>query len=62
MLGIESTEIALAYVLCIAASLLCIGFGILTWNQKSKDPVRYKRVIEKPASQSAPPADSDTEA
>ncbi len=33
MLGIEGTFVWLAYVLCIAASLLCIGYGLLRWNQ-----------------------------
>lgn len=32
MLGIASTELALAYLLCIAASLLCVVYGILKWN------------------------------
>ncbi|MCB2194125.1 MAG: hypothetical protein KQI62_21295 [Deltaproteobacteria bacterium] len=32
MLGIASPELALAYVLCIAASVLCIIYGIIKWN------------------------------
>lgn len=32
MLGIASPELALAYVLCIAASVLCIIYGIVKWN------------------------------
>ena len=32
LLGIASTELALAYLLCIAASLLCVVYGILKWN------------------------------
>lgn len=32
MLGIASPELTLAYVLCIAASVLCIIYGIVKWN------------------------------
>lgn len=32
MLGIASGELALAYLLCIAASLLCVIYGIVKWN------------------------------
>ncbi|MCF8032623.1 MAG: hypothetical protein K9K66_06570 [Desulfarculaceae bacterium] len=32
MLGIASPELALAYILCIAASVLCIIYGIIKWN------------------------------
>ncbi len=32
MLGIASPELALAYILCIAASVLCIVYGIVKWN------------------------------
>ncbi len=32
MLGIASPELALAYILCIAASVLCIIYGIVKWN------------------------------
>ena len=38
MLGIEDKWVALAYVLCIAASVLCIVYGLLRWN-KGDEPV-----------------------
>jgi hypothetical protein len=30
--GIASTELALAYILCILASLLCVVYGVVNWN------------------------------
>jgi hypothetical protein len=32
MLGIASTELAWAYILCLAASALCVIYGIIKWN------------------------------
>ena len=32
MLGIANGELALAYVLCILASVLCVVYGLLKWN------------------------------
>lgn len=32
MLGIASTELAWAYILCILASVLCVVYGIVKWN------------------------------
>jgi len=32
VLGIASFELGLAYVLCIAASVLCVVYGIVKWN------------------------------
>jgi hypothetical protein len=32
VLGIASPELALAYLLCIAASVLCVIYGIVKWN------------------------------
>ena len=32
MLGIASTELAWAFILCILASVLCVVYGILKWN------------------------------
>lgn len=32
MLGIANTELAWAYILCILASLLCVVYGIVKWN------------------------------
>ncbi|KUJ95253.1 MAG: hypothetical protein PWR24_1158 [Desulfonauticus sp.] len=36
MLGMGSVEMALAYLLCLAASAFCVGYGILHWNDKGK--------------------------
>lgn len=33
MFGIASLELAWAYILCILASLLCVVYGIVNWNQ-----------------------------
>ena len=32
MLGIASTELAWAYVLCILASIGCVIYGVVKWN------------------------------
>lgn len=40
MLGLGSVEIALAFWLSIGATLLCVVYGIVNWNNsgsKSKD-------------------------
>lgn len=33
MLGIASTELAWAFILCIAAALLCVIYGLINWNR-----------------------------
>ncbi len=33
MFGIASTSIALAYLLCIISTILCVIYGIVTWNK-----------------------------
>jgi uncharacterized membrane protein YidH (DUF202 family) len=33
MFGIEDTYVSMAYLLCIASSLLCIIYGLLNWNR-----------------------------
>lgn len=32
VLGIASTELALAYILCIVATVVCVVYGIVKWN------------------------------
>lgn len=32
MLGIASTELAWAFILSIAAALLCLVYGLIKWN------------------------------
>lgn len=47
MLGFGSTEIALAYILCVAAAALCVVYGALNWNKKGEpDKLRLKKVVE----------------
>ncbi len=33
MLGIDDFWVAFGYGLCVAAALLCIGYGIVNWNR-----------------------------
>jgi hypothetical protein len=33
MLGIEDKWVALAYLLCLLSSALCLGYGWLNWNR-----------------------------
>jgi hypothetical protein len=37
MLGIEDKWVALAYVLCIASTLLCLLYGWLNWNRGEEE-------------------------
>ncbi|MEW5762935.1 MAG: symporter small accessory protein [Bacillota bacterium] len=32
MLGLEGFGVFLAYVLCIASTLLCVVYGVARWN------------------------------
>jgi hypothetical protein len=36
VLGIEDKFVALAYVLCVAASVLCIVYGLMRWNKEDE--------------------------
>ena len=33
MLGIEDKFVALAYLLCILSTILCVVYGIVNWNR-----------------------------
>jgi len=33
MLGIEDSYVWAAYLLCIASALLCVIYGLITWNR-----------------------------
>lgn len=33
MLGIEDKYVALAYILCIASTILCVVYGAINWNR-----------------------------
>jgi len=36
MIGLGSGEMALVYWLCIAASILCIIYGVANWNKEGR--------------------------
>lgn len=38
MLGIEDPYVLAAYLLCIGSTLLCIVYGLITWN-RGDEPV-----------------------
>ena len=37
MLGIEGKWVALAYVLCIASTVLCVIYGLISWNRGGEE-------------------------
>jgi hypothetical protein len=37
MLGISGFGVALAYILCILSTILCIVYGIINWNKGGED-------------------------
>ncbi|WP_353616776.1 symporter small accessory protein [Desulfovibrio sp. Huiquan2017] len=37
MLGLGSVEIALAFWLSVAATVLCVVYGIVNWNNRGTD-------------------------
>jgi hypothetical protein len=39
MLGIDDPVVLLAYILCVASTLLCVVYGVINWN-KGDDAVR----------------------
>ncbi len=43
MLGIEDKWVWLAYLLCIASTLLCVIYGAANWN-KGEEPVKQEDV------------------
>ena len=36
MLGLGSVELALAYILCLLAALLCVVYGAVKWNDMGR--------------------------
>ena len=38
MLGIESKGVLMAYLLCIASTLLCVVYGAINWNKGQEEP------------------------
>jgi hypothetical protein len=37
MFGIEDKGVLLAYLLCIASTVLCVVYGIINWNKGGED-------------------------
>ncbi|WP_243546447.1 symporter small accessory protein [Pseudodesulfovibrio tunisiensis] len=37
MMGFESVEIATAFWLCLAATALCVAYGIRNWNNSGRN-------------------------
>ncbi len=37
MLGIDDPYVLLGYLLCIAAVLLCVIYGLVNWNRGAED-------------------------
>ncbi len=46
MLGLGSAEMALAYVLCILATVLCVVYGIIKWNSMGRYAEHLDEKIE----------------
>jgi hypothetical protein len=44
MLGIEDKYVWIAYLLCIASTLLCIVYGALNWN-KGDEAVKQEDIL-----------------
>lgn len=41
MLGIASPELALAYILCVAAAVWCVVYALYFWTGKGRDAEKY---------------------
>ena len=46
MLGLGSGEMALAYILCIVAALVCVVYGIVKWNDTGPYGEHLEEMIE----------------
>ena len=52
MLGLGSLETALAFWLCIVATLICIIYGAINWNKEgTPDKVKSEKVVTPPGQQ-----------
>ncbi len=40
VLGIEDPGVWLAYLLSLAGAALCVGYGIIHWNQGAEPPAK----------------------
>jgi hypothetical protein len=41
VLGIEDGWVVAAYLLCVGSSILCVLYGLFTWN-KGEEPIRQE--------------------
>ena len=46
MLGLGSTEMALAYICSILAALLCVVYGLVKWNSMGRHAEHLEEKIE----------------
>lgn len=37
-LGLADFWVFMAYILCIGAALLCVGYGLINWNRNGTEP------------------------
>ena len=37
MLGIDDPYVMLVYLLCIASTILCVVYGLITWNRGEEE-------------------------
>ncbi len=42
-LGIEDSYVLAAYLLCIASAVLCVLYGLITWN-RGEEPVEKQDI------------------
>jgi len=49
MLGLGSLEAALAFWLCIVATLICVVYGVMNWNKEGpRDKVKTEKTVLPP--------------
>lgn len=45
MLGLHDFWIILVYLLCIGSTVLCVVYGLVSWN-KGEEPVRPEKIAK----------------
>ena len=46
MLGIEDKWVAAAYILCLASTVLCVLYGLFTWNRGDEPAEQIKEDVK----------------
>jgi len=46
MLGIEDKWVSAAYVLCLASAVLCVVYGLITWNKGDEGPEQVAEDVQ----------------